>query len=78
MYGGPFGLSRKPEPPAEAPDRAEWERIRDWRLHQLIEVAGLDAEDAGYVAPRFDIDVQLVARLLARGCPARTVLEIVL
>lgn len=76
MYG--MGFHKKPPPEPEAPDREEWERIRDWRLHQLMEVAGLDLEDAEWLAPRFDIDVQLVARMLARGCPPRTVIEIVL
>lgn len=78
MYAGPWGFHTKPPPAPDAPDREAWERIRDWRLHQLIEVAGLDVEDAEWLAARFDIDVQLVARMLARGCPSRTVMEILL
>jgi len=52
-------------------------RVRKWRFEQLTR-AGLDDEDASYLAVRQDVDVRLVERLLQRGCPARTVIEIVL
>lgn len=52
-------------------------RVRRWRFEQL-ERAGLDSEDAALLAPRHDIDIRLVERMLARGCRPRTVLEIVL
>jgi len=52
-------------------------RVRLWRHAQLVR-AGLDEDDAAWLAPRSDIDVRLVERMLARGCAPRTVIEIVL
>jgi len=52
-------------------------RVRRWRFDQLVR-AGLDDEDASYLAARQDVDVRLVERMLARGCRPRTLLEILL
>ena len=58
-------------------EETESERIQRWRAGEL-ERAGYDGPDAAELAGRADVDLHLAVELLARGCPARTALRILL
>jgi len=48
-----------------------------WRTETLLR-AGYDAEQAGVLAERGEIDLHLACRMLAQGCPVATALRILL
>jgi hypothetical protein len=55
---------------------AEAALVLSWRFGVLRE-AGYDRDDA-FILARAPVDVHVAAGLLARGCPPRTALEILL
>jgi hypothetical protein len=55
---------------------AEAALVLSWRFGVLRE-AGYDRDDA-FILARAPVDVHVAADLLARGCPPRTALEILL
>ena len=71
-------LNRRMDAAATKQDAQEAEAalVRSWRYGFLRE-AGYDRDDA-FILARARIDVHRAAELLARGCPARTALEILL
>jgi hypothetical protein len=55
----------------------ELQAVRDWRLRQLLR-AGFDPQDAALLADHVEIDLHEALRLVERGCPPKTALEILL
>ena len=58
----------------EAP---EVEALLRWRFEQLMR-AGYDAGSAMILASHVEVDLHDATRLLARGCPPETAMQIVL
>jgi hypothetical protein len=61
----------------ETPRETEETRVLRWRLEELLR-AGYDAEGAGRLAPRNDVDLRSAVELVRRGCPPATALRILL
>jgi hypothetical protein len=55
----------------------EAERVERWRV-EALENAGYDAESAGQLAARSDVDLHQAVELLQGGCPAELALRILL
>jgi hypothetical protein len=53
----------------------EADRVVRWRAEEL-EKAGYDAESAGELAARSDIDLHRATELLASGCPVELAIQI--
>jgi hypothetical protein len=53
------------------------EAVLRWRFEELVR-AGYDAGSALILAGNADVDLHAACRLLARGCPPETALQIVL
>jgi hypothetical protein len=56
---------------------SEIERVERWRAEELERV-GYDAESAGRLAARHDVDLHRAVELLRQGCPPETALRILL
>ena len=74
----PISLNRPMDAAATQQDAQEAEAalVLSWRYGFLRE-AGYDRDDA-FILARAQVDVHRAADLLARGCPPRTALEILL
>jgi len=73
----PIPLNRRMDVAAEQDaQEAEATLVLSWRYGVLRE-AGYDADHA-FILARASVDVHVAADLLARGCPPRTALEILL
>jgi len=70
-------LLTRPDCEPEADLETERKRILRWRSEELCR-AGYDPRDALRLASRPDVDLHLATSLLARGCPERTALLILL
>ena len=75
---GTIALNRPMDAAATQQDAQEAEAalVLSWRYRVLRE-AGYDRDDA-FILARTEVDVHVAADLLARGCPPRTALEILL
>jgi len=65
------------EPELEITVESESERILRWRGEELCR-AGYDPRDAFRLAHKKDVDLHMAVSLLARGCPEKTALLILL
>ena len=75
---GPISLNRAMDAATTQRDTKEAEAalVLSWRYGVLRE-AGYDGDHA-FILARAPVDVHVAADLLARGCPPRTALEILL
>ena len=74
----PISFNRAMDAAATKQDTQEAEAalVLSWR-YGLLRDAGYDADHA-FILARAPVDVHAAADLLARGCPSRTALEILL
>ena len=70
-------ITERIESEVESERETERERVLRWRCHELRR-AGYQPRDALMLALRKDVDLHIAADLLARGCPERTALLILI
>jgi hypothetical protein len=63
--------------PGDEQPLAEEDRVRDMRLHRLLE-GGLEYEDAYLIAERPDIDWRLAVSMREQGCSSHMISNILL